>query len=117
MSVDATRWLLALALSEVAYGVVGGVVLGGGVAVDPTRWWVASSARGVLAGASFAGFAGLLALVAVIAAVGTAARQPWGRGLAWVVGGGTLLTGCAPVGLLLWWSLWESAPPAPGEAT
>lgn len=107
---DATRWLLALALSEVAYGVIASVVLGGGVAADPSRWWVASSARGLIVGMSFAGFACVLALVAVIAAAGTAARRPWGRWLGWIVGGGTLLTGCAPVGLLLWWSLWESAP-------
>ncbi|MCA9492133.1 MAG: hypothetical protein KC621_19505 [Myxococcales bacterium] len=109
--------MLALALSEVAHGVLGGLVLATGVAADPTRWWVSSSARGLLAGASFAGFACLLALLAVIAAVGIATKLPWGRHLAWVVGGGTLLTGCAPVGLLLWWSLWDSAPVPAEEAT
>ena len=108
---DATRWLLALALSELLHGAFGSLVLVAGAALDPTRWWVVASAKGAVAGLAFGAFSAALASVALVAAIGTALRRPWGRGLGWVVGGGAVVTACAPIGVLVMWSLWETRPP------
>lgn len=104
--------LVLMGLGEVAHGVLAGLIYGGAWSLDPSRWWVGSAARGALLAAAFLGASVFLALLAFVAALGLALDQPWGRWLAVVVAAGSLLTGCAPFGVLALVVLLQDVPEA-----